>query len=188
MLKMVLVRNLNMSARESRSSSLKEQITRQFWVSYKLQVLASSISPIKAGGLHLMEGSYWKNQPMGIANLYLWTEMSPIPFHHTPFSCIDGSQILYCGLWYWCLVHTVVLRLFKAICKFCICLWIIVQKNFLSYLHAGVGTTDSALDEDGVLEIDTTISLETTWRAMEDLVSKGLVRSIGIRCTDILKF
>jgi len=51
-----------------------------------------------------------------------------------------------------------------------------------------VGTTDSALDEDGVLEIDTTITLETTWRAMEDLVSKGLVRSIGIRCTDILKF
>ena len=48
-------------------------------------------------------------------------------------------------------------------------------------LHAGVGTTDSALGEDGVLDIDTTISLETTWHAMEDLVSKGLVRSIGIR-------
>lgn len=46
---------------------------------------------------------------------------------------------------------------------------------------AGVGTTDSALGEDGVLDIDTTISLETTWHAMEDLVSKGLVRSIGIR-------
>ena len=45
----------------------------------------------------------------------------------------------------------------------------------------GVGTTGSALDEDGVLAIDTTISLETTWHAMEDLVSKGLVRSIGIR-------
>ena len=44
-----------------------------------------------------------------------------------------------------------------------------------------MGTTDSALDDDGVLDIDTTISLETTWRAMEDLVSKGLVRSIGIR-------
>lgn len=51
--------------------------------------------------------------------------------------------------------------------------------------HTGVGTTDSALDEDGVLEIDTTISLETTWRAMEDLVSKGLVRSIGISNYDI---
>ncbi|ERN16320.1 hypothetical protein AMTR_s00182p00014980 [Amborella trichopoda] len=47
--------------------------------------------------------------------------------------------------------------------------------------HTGVGTTDSALGEDGVLDIDTTISLETTWHAMEDLVSKGLVRSIGIR-------
>lgn len=46
--------------------------------------------------------------------------------------------------------------------------------------HTGVGTTDSALDEDGVLEIDTNVSLETTWHAMEDLVSMGLVRSIGI--------
>lgn len=60
------------------------------------------------------------------------------------------------------------------------------QKLFLKlfavfYICAGVGTTDSALDEDGVLEIDTTISLETTWHAMEDLVSMGLVRSIGIR-------
>ncbi|KAB2627234.1 NADP-dependent D-sorbitol-6-phosphate dehydrogenase-like [Pyrus ussuriensis x Pyrus communis] len=42
------------------------------------------------------------------------------------------------------------------------------------YIHAGVGTTGSALDEDGVLEIDTTISLETTWHAMEALVSMGL--------------
>lgn len=48
-------------------------------------------------------------------------------------------------------------------------------------MHTGVGMTDSALDEDGVLDIDTTISLETTWHAMEDLVSMGLVRSIGIR-------
>ncbi|KAF8405336.1 hypothetical protein HHK36_010240 [Tetracentron sinense] len=51
--------------------------------------------------------------------------------------------------------------------------------------HTGVGTTDSALDEDGVLDIDTTISLETTWHAMEDLVSTGLVRSIGISNYDI---
>ncbi|GLT42865.1 hypothetical protein SLA2020_168450 [Shorea laevis] len=51
--------------------------------------------------------------------------------------------------------------------------------------HTGVGTTDSALDEDGVLDIDTSISLETTWHAMEDLVSKGLVRSIGISNYDI---
>ncbi|XP_020529482.1 NADP-dependent D-sorbitol-6-phosphate dehydrogenase [Amborella trichopoda] len=48
--------------------------------------------------------------------------------------------------------------------------------------HTGVGTTDSALGEDGVLDIDTTISLETTWHAMEDLVSKGLVRSIEFSC------
>ena len=39
----------------------------------------------------------------------------------------------------------------------------------------GVGTTDSALDQDGVLDIDTTVSLEGTWHAMEDLVSAGLV-------------
>lgn len=49
-------------------------------------------------------------------------------------------------------------------------------------MHAGVGTTASVLDEDKVLDIDTTISLETTWHAMEDLVSMGLARSIGIRC------
>ncbi|KAL9238262.1 hypothetical protein vseg_012708 [Gypsophila vaccaria] len=51
--------------------------------------------------------------------------------------------------------------------------------------HTGVGTTGSALDEDGVLEIDTTISLETTWHAMEELVSLGLVRSIGISNYDV---
>lgn len=51
--------------------------------------------------------------------------------------------------------------------------------------HTGVGTTESALDKDGVLEIDTTISLETTWHSMEDLVSMGLVRSIGISNYDI---
>lgn len=52
-------------------------------------------------------------------------------------------------------------------------------------MHAGVGTTDSALGEDGVLDIDTSISLETTWHAMEELVSLGLVRSIGISNYDI---
>ncbi|MBA0631075.1 hypothetical protein Godav_003105 [Gossypium davidsonii] len=41
------------------------------------------------------------------------------------------------------------------------------------------------LDEDGVLDIETNISLETTWHAMEDLVSMGLVRSIGISNYDI---
>lgn len=46
-----------------------------------------------------------------------------------------------------------------------------------------MGTTDSALDENGELEIDTTISLQTVWYGMEELVSMGLVRSIGIRCT-----
>ncbi|XP_020596277.1 NADP-dependent D-sorbitol-6-phosphate dehydrogenase-like [Phalaenopsis equestris] len=51
--------------------------------------------------------------------------------------------------------------------------------------HTGVGTTDSVLAEDGVLDIDTSISLETTWHGMEDLVSKGLVRSIGISNYDI---
>lgn len=48
-------------------------------------------------------------------------------------------------------------------------------------ISAGVGATGSAIGEDGVLEIDTTVTLESTWRAMEDLVSMGLVRSIGIR-------
>ncbi|KAL8096867.1 NADP-dependent D-sorbitol-6-phosphate dehydrogenase-like [Apium graveolens] len=51
--------------------------------------------------------------------------------------------------------------------------------------HTGVGATGSALGEDGVLDIDTTITLETTWRDMEKLVSTGLVRSIGISNYDI---
>ncbi|KAM0049812.1 putative mannose-6-phosphate 6-reductase [Helianthus debilis subsp. tardiflorus] len=52
--------------------------------------------------------------------------------------------------------------------------------------HTGVGTPASALDEDGVLDVDTTISLETTWNAMEQTVSMGLVRSIGISNYGIL--
>ncbi|XLR10238.1 hypothetical protein S83_038176 [Arachis hypogaea] len=52
-------------------------------------------------------------------------------------------------------------------------------------MQAGVGMTDNALGDDGVLEIDTTISLEITWHAMEDLVSMLLVRSIGISNYDI---
>ncbi|KAM4089220.1 hypothetical protein ACJW30_07G130800 [Castanea mollissima] len=51
--------------------------------------------------------------------------------------------------------------------------------------HTGIGTTASALDENKELDIDTTISLETTWHDMEDLVSMGLIRSIGISNYDI---
>ncbi|KAF5194486.1 Nadp dependent sorbitol 6-phosphate dehydrogenase [Thalictrum thalictroides] len=58
----------------------------------------------------------------------------------------------------------------------------IYQKCY-PYRHfdcAGIGKPASVRDDDGVLDIDTTFSLETTWHAMEDLVSMGLVRSIGI--------
>ncbi|KAI3835841.1 hypothetical protein MKX03_015458 [Papaver bracteatum] len=61
-------------------------------------------------------------------------------------------------------------------------LWVSIPARFV---WIGVGTTGSALDDEGVLEIDTTICLETTWHAMEDLVSKGLVRSIWISNYDI---
>eukprot|EP00246_Nothoceros_aenigmaticus_P012576 TRINITY_DN396_c0_g1_i2.p1 TRINITY_DN396_c0_g1~~TRINITY_DN396_c0_g1_i2.p1 ORF type:complete len:176 (+),score=19.97 TRINITY_DN396_c0_g1_i2:28-528(+) len=46
--------------------------------------------------------------------------------------------------------------------------------------HTGVGTTDSVKGPDGVLDIDVTVSLESTWHDMEGLVSAGLVRHIGI--------
>ncbi|CAO2033860.1 unnamed protein product [Urochloa humidicola] len=46
--------------------------------------------------------------------------------------------------------------------------------------HTEVGSVASVIGEDGVLDIDTTVSLEATWRAMEELVNMGLVRSIGI--------
>ncbi|KAL7206848.1 hypothetical protein ACSBR2_019538 [Camellia fascicularis] len=52
--------------------------------------------------------------------------------------------------------------------------------------HTGLFHELVKLGEDGVLDIDTTISLETTWHAMEDLVSMGLVRSIGISNCGIL--
>ncbi|KAK9942784.1 hypothetical protein M0R45_008432 [Rubus argutus] len=51
--------------------------------------------------------------------------------------------------------------------------------------HTGVGTTGSVLDEDKMLDMDTTISLETTWHDMEKLVAMGLVRSIGISNYDM---
>ncbi|CAL4971746.1 unnamed protein product [Urochloa decumbens] len=46
--------------------------------------------------------------------------------------------------------------------------------------HTEIGSFASVIGEDGVLDIDTTVSLESTWHAMEDLVNMGLVRSIGI--------
>ncbi|GJM90069.1 hypothetical protein PR202_ga06314 [Eleusine coracana subsp. coracana] len=60
---------------------------------------------------------------------------------------------------------------------------IILNTLYMSQLpssSSGIGKTASVIGEDGVLDIDTTISLETTWRAMEKLVYMGLVRSIGI--------
>ncbi|MCO5577379.1 hypothetical protein L7F22_058323 [Adiantum nelumboides] len=66
--------------------------------------------------------------------------------------------------------------------------WKACEDNFknlqLEYLdlylvHFPVATS-SALDGNEVLDIDVTIALKTTWHAMENLISTGLVRSIGI--------
>ncbi|CAH9126064.1 unnamed protein product [Cuscuta epithymum] len=51
--------------------------------------------------------------------------------------------------------------------------------------HTGVGISSIPMGEDGVMDLDTTISLEATWHAMEDLIFKGLVRSIGLSNYDI---
>nr|AAB97617.1 NADPH-dependent mannose 6-phosphate reductase [Apium graveolens] len=51
--------------------------------------------------------------------------------------------------------------------------------------HSGIGTTRSILDDEGVWEVDATISLEATWHEMEKLVEMGLVRSIGISNYDV---
>ncbi|CAI5517114.1 unnamed protein product [Closterium sp. Naga37s-1] len=48
--------------------------------------------------------------------------------------------------------------------------------------HTGIGSTRSAMGEDGVLDIDISVPLHEVWRHMEALVKDGLVRSIGIRC------
>ena len=45
-----------------------------------------------------------------------------------------------------------------------------------------MGTTRSAMDSEGVLDIDITISLETTWHAMEDLVTEGLAGNLNYFC------
>ncbi|KAL5073256.1 hypothetical protein RYX36_012240 [Vicia faba] len=50
--------------------------------------------------------------------------------------------------------------------------------------HTGVDTTDSALGEDGVLDIDTTISLETTWHAMEGVPASISFIIIGFSITN----
>ncbi|XP_027100331.2 NADP-dependent D-sorbitol-6-phosphate dehydrogenase-like [Coffea eugenioides] len=52
--------------------------------------------------------------------------------------------------------------------------------------HTGIGKPASVKGKDGVLDIDTNITLETVWRGMENLVSLGLVRSIGISNYSVL--
>ncbi|MCO5579913.1 hypothetical protein L7F22_033780 [Adiantum nelumboides] len=62
-----------------------------------------------------------------------------------------------------------------------------LQLDYLDlYLVHFLVATSSTLDGDEVLDIDVTISLETTWHAMEDLVFASLVRSIGINNFGIL--
>ena len=45
----------------------------------------------------------------------------------------------------------------------------------------GIGTTSSAMADDGMLDIDVSVPLYEVWANMEALVAEGLVRSIGIR-------
>ena len=60
-------------------------------------------------------------------------------------------------------------------------IWLPLLDGCTTVVRAGIGVGGIEKDANGVMILDTSVSLEHTWRDMEALVDAGKARSIGVR-------